>query len=100
MLGWFDTAELRQFAETTCDEFVRLHKSTLLRRDSAAKKAEKFSRLRTKISDYVAGLNIYKKAKLIQEIRSGLERQKISQSEIAELMQSLVTAPLSTGKKR
>lgn len=99
MLRWFDTTELRQFSKTTCDEFVRLRKSTVLRGDNAAKKAERFSRLRTKINDYAAGLNVYKKAKLIQELRSGLEAQAIPQDEIVELMQSLVVAPLSSGKR-
>lgn len=99
MLRWFDATEARQFAETAVDEFVRLRKSTALRGDSAAKKAEKFSRLRTKINNYAAGLNVYKKAKFIQELRSELEANAIPQEEITEWMQSLITAPLSSERK-
>lgn len=95
MLRWFNANPARQFAATLCDEFARLRKSTALRGDTAAKKAEKFGRLRSKAGDYAGGLNIYLKARFIQGLREGLEAHEIPETEIAQFVQSIVTAPIA-----
>ena len=53
ILRWFDTAEVEQFAVSICADYVRLRKSTALRGDNAAKRGEKFSRLKAKVDEFV-----------------------------------------------
>lgn len=96
ILRWFDTAEVEQFAVSICADYVRLRKSTALRGDNAAKRVEKFSRLKAKVDEFASSLNFYKKAKLIQEMRSGLEAQQIPQEEIAAFIRSIMMTPISS----
>ncbi|HJT99085.1 MAG TPA: hypothetical protein VJ696_12290 [Rhodanobacteraceae bacterium] len=96
-LGWFDTTEVTEFAQSIADEYGRLRKSVALRMDDAGKRTQKFDKLARKIDEFNKSrkLNFYKKAKLVNEIRFGLRARDVPEPEIAAFVNSLLLAPIS-----
>jgi hypothetical protein len=96
-LGWFDTSEVTSFAKSIAEEYGRLRKSTVVRMDSAEKRAQKFDKLVRKVGEFnkAKQLNFYKKAKLMNEIKFGLRGQNVPEPEISTFVNSLLLAPIS-----
>jgi hypothetical protein len=97
MLGWFDTKEVATFAATIVDEYARLRKSVVVRHDTAAKRVEKYDKLTAKVKAFVSQrkLNFYQKAKLLSQLRSGLQAHDVPDVEISAFLNTLLLAPIS-----
>jgi len=94
LFRWLDTGEVKQFAADICVEFSRLRKSVALRGDDPVKRGEKFAKLRDKAASYSAGLNFYKKACFINEVRGGLAGLDVPEPEASAFVRSLLVAPI------
>lgn len=97
ILRWFDTAEVTAFAKSTAEEYARLRKSVAVRHDTGDKRAQKFEKLARKVEDFHRAnkLNVYKKAKLLNELRYELRSRSVPEPDIAAFVNSLLLSPLS-----
>ncbi len=100
LFRWLDTTEVKQFAAAACADFVRLRKSTALRMDDPSRRSEKFAKLQDKINVFVSGLNFYKKARFLDELRSLLESAGVPGVEVAAFVNALTVSPISLRARR
>jgi len=96
LFRWFDTTEVREFAASACADFVRLRKSVAVRMDDASKRTEKFGKLEDKVNAFGSSLNFYKKARLLDMLRTSLEAAGVPRDEVAVFVNALTVAPISS----
>lgn len=96
ILRWFDTSEVNAFATSICEDYARLRKSTAVRMDNAEKRAQRFGKLRARVEEFhrTQGLNFYKKAKMINEIKLGLRSQNVPETEIDAFVNAVLLSPI------
>jgi hypothetical protein len=101
MLGWFDTNDLSRFASSLAEEYARIQKSSAARGDKASKALERTDRLVEKAVAYrrTLGINVYKKAKLIQLLREAFRSRGLGEHEIREVADALLLGRLSGSDK-
>lgn len=97
MFRWFDTHEVTEFASSVAIEYARLRKSTALRRDDSAKKSQKFAKLNGRVAEFMRTRkpNFYKKARLIDSLRTGMKEQGVPEDESAVFINSVLIAPIT-----
>lgn len=97
VLDWFDTREVKAFAAGICQEYAKLRKSVELRQDTPAKRAERFAKLRHKVDAFhrAKKLNVFKRARLIDELRTGLDAAGVPDDQAADFVSSVLVAPLA-----
>jgi hypothetical protein len=91
-LGWFDTSDLSRFASSLAEELVRITKSSVARGEKASRAAERTNRLVEKAVAYrqTLGINVYKKAKLVQLLRDELRTRGVGEAEIRQISDALL----------
>jgi hypothetical protein len=96
-LGWFDTSELSRFAASLAEEYARIRKSSAARGDKTSKVLERTDRLVEKAVAYrqTLGINVYKKAKLIQLLREAFRSRGLGEHEISMVSDALMLGRLS-----
>lgn len=100
LFRWFDTTEVREFAASASADFVRLRKSVALRGDDASKRTEKFGKLEDRVNAFGCSLNFYKKARLIDTLRTSLESAGVPGDEVAMFVNALTVAPISLRSRK
>ena len=99
-LRFFDTAEVIEFADSVAIEYCKLRRSAEVRLEKATKRLQRLEKLSQKVESYCRDrqLNFYKKAKMINAIKQGLETRNIAHSDIAEFLNSLIVNGLQKKK--
>ncbi len=89
---WFDTSEGSLFAEQIAGDYDKLRRSVVVRGDDAVKQAKKFGKLRQRVQEFQLEhkLNFYRKAKMLSDIKAGMNRRGIEEDEISEFLRSLL----------
>jgi hypothetical protein len=97
VLSWFNTSEVKVFAGEISREFAKLCKSVELRQDNPAKREARFAKLREKVEafDRAKKLNVFKRAKLIDELRTGLEAAGVPSEQASDFVSSVLVAPIA-----
>jgi hypothetical protein len=97
VISWFDTSEVRKFAADICVEYVKLRKSVQIRKDSTGKKNERFAKLKAKAEAFYrsTSLNVFKRARLIDELRTGFGAAGVPADEASDFISSILVAPLN-----
>jgi len=96
-MTWFDTKELKAFAQEIARDYLKLSKSVQVRHDSAAKRVERFARLKARADEFyrTKQLNVFKRARLISELRTQLESVGVPDEEASEFVSSVLFKPLA-----
>ena len=96
VFAFFRTSDVIAFANSAAEEYDRVHRSSALRHDTAAKRQERVAKLSAKIDAYCREqkLNFYRKSKLLFALKEGLQRSGIPAAEIDSLLDTLLTRGL------
>lgn len=95
-IRWFDTTEVVQFAAVVAADYARLKKSTAVRMDDADKQVRKFEKLARRVEEFSRErrLNVYKKARMLSDLKDGLRTRGIGEDEVSAFVNSLLLRDL------
>jgi hypothetical protein len=96
VLRWFDTTEVAAFASGLVEDYCRQRTGAAARGDKAQRLEGRLQRLADRATGFKRGLgiNVYKKAKLIELIRDGLKARGIGDDEVDLFVNALLFGPL------
>ena len=101
-LSWFDTTELYQFAATLAEDYQNLRNDHSGGAKKRARRGQDMATLQKRAATYSQGLgiNVYKKARLIEAIRAALNDRGVPDDEIELFVRDLILSPMRHPARR
>ena len=95
-ISWFDTTELEEFARSLAEEYKRHLKVEGGGAKKQVRQGQALDRVLQKAADYnrKQGINVYKKAKLLDAIRSCFGEAGIPEADVEDFVRRLMFSPL------
>ena len=95
-ISWLDTTELEEFARSLAEEYRRALKADGGGAKKQLRQGQLLDRLLQRAADFnrKQGINVYKKAKLLDAIRSCFGEAGIPKAEAEDFVKRLMFSPL------
>ncbi len=91
-MRWFDTTDIRQFAEVIASDYEKLRRSVVARGDDTAKRNKRFEKVTQRVEGFnqERRLNFYQRAKMLGDIKDCLSTHGIEEDEISAFLRTLL----------
>lgn len=96
-MGWFDLVEVRSQAASIADEYARLRASGAALAVKEGRQARRHDRVAARGVAYMTslGINLYKKSRFLQHLRSELEGRGVPGAEAEAFAREVMLGPLA-----